>query len=349
MKIAISIPALNADNLTEMVDFVTHADRLGVDCVWSYEAWGQDAVAPLAYLAARTERIALGTGIMQITARVPAMAAMTAMTLDALCGGRFRLGLGVSGPLVVEGLHGASYEAPLSRLREYVDLVRRAMRLDKLTAEGRHYVLPRPDGEGRALRLNFPAAREIPIYLATLGTRSLEYTGAAADGWMCTTFCPDSPDAHLAPLRRGAERAGRTLADLDLHAHVYVAVTDHVEELVAARKQAHAFSLGAMGSASTNFYLDAVSRSGYADDARAIQALWLDGKRDAAAARVPDKLVHAFNVIGDAGFVRGRIEDYARAGIDCLHLRYESGGAVDRMRQLEQICDIAGSVTAASA
>ena len=197
MKLSIGVGGYARSDVASAVEYVQAAERMGIDAVWSAEAWGFDAVTSLAFLAAHTERIKLGTGIMQISARVPAMTAMTAMSVNTLSNGRFVLGLGASGPQVVEGLHGADYRMPLTRLRETVEICRLAFSGQKLRYDGRVHVLPRPGGEGKPIRLDAPSAN-IPIYLATLSPRSLEYTGAAADGWLGTSFSPEHADAHLA-------------------------------------------------------------------------------------------------------------------------------------------------------
>ena len=339
MKTSVSIGGYARGEIKGTVDFIQAAERLGVDTVWSAEAWGQDAVTSLAYLAAKTEKIKLGTGIMQISARVPSMIAMTALSLNDLCGGRFVLGLGASGPQVVEGLHGAVYGAPLTRLKETVEIVRMAFRGERLEYRGRHHELPRPGGEGKAIRLDHPPA-EIPIHLATLGPKSLEYTGAAADGWLGTSFSPDHGEAHLAYLRQGAEAAGRPLSDLELQAACSVAIGDDVDALIDARRPAVAFSMGAMGSATTNFYNDAFQRAGFTDDAKAIQELWLNGKRQEAAARVPDAMVTQFAAIGTAEMVRERFQVYRDAGITCLGLRLEAETQAERIALLEQVLDL---------
>jgi F420-dependent oxidoreductase-like protein len=321
------------------VEFARQAERLGLHCIWCAEAWGQDAVTAVTYLAAHTEKIRHGTGIIQISTRVPSMIAMTALSLDAMTGGRFILGLGTSGPQVVEGLHGQSYSAPLTRLRETVEIVRMACRGEKLEYHGKHHVLPRPGGEGKALKLDLPPA-DVPIYLATLGPKALEYTGAAADGWLGTSFSPDHPEAHLAYLRKGAEAAGRSLADLHLNVSCNVSIGDNVEELIDARRPAVAFSMGAMGSATTNFYNDAFRRAGFSDDARAIQRLWLDGKRREAADRVPDEMITDFGAIGTPEMVRDRFRLYKSVGIDGLTVRLDDDDNNSRIARLEQIMDI---------
>lgn len=339
MKTSIGIGGYARADISGTVDFVRQAEALGVDYVWSAEAWGQDAVTSLAYLAGQTSRIKLGTGIMQISARVPSMTAMTALSLHDLSGGRFVLGLGVSGPQVVEGLQGVPYRAPLTRLKETVEIVRMAFRGEKLNYRGKHHELPLPGGEGKAIRLDHPPA-EIPIFLATLAPKSLEFTGAAADGWLGTSFSPDHAEAHLAHIRRGAEAAGRTLADIELHAACAVAIGEDVEAMLDARRPAVAFQMGAMGSAQTNFYNDAFKRAGYAEDAVAIQELWIAGRREEAAARVPDAMITEFSAIGTAEMVAERFGTYRAAGIDGLNLRLEPGEGQSRIGLLEEVMDL---------
>ncbi|MCB1741826.1 MAG: LLM class flavin-dependent oxidoreductase [Gammaproteobacteria bacterium] len=316
--------------------YVLAAESLGVDYAWSSEAWGRDAVSPVAYMAALTRRIKLGTAIMQITARAPVMTAMTALTLSRLSAGRFVLGLGVSGPQVVEGLHGVPFQPALSRLKEVVDIVRMALRGERIRYQGELYTLPRPGGPGKALRLDHPAIPDLPIFLATLAPRSLEYTGAVADGWLGTSFSPDHPGALMTHLRRGAHGAGRTLETLETQVTASVAIGEDVAALIEAQKPAVAFQLGAMGSADTNFYNDAFRRAGFEDDARAVQDLWLAGKRDAAAARVPDALVTRYGLIGTAEMIRERIQKYREAGISCINLRVSSADPEQRIKVLER-------------
>ena len=344
MQTSIAIGAYGRNDMKDIADYVQVAERIGVDYVWSSEAWGTDAVTSLAYLAALTKTIKLGTGIMQISARAPSMTAMTALSLNALSGGRFVLGLGASGPQVVEGLHGVPYKAPLTRMKETVDILRMAFRGEKLDYQGRHHVLPLPGGEGKAIRLNHAPA-EIPIFLATLAPKSLEYTGAAADGWLGTSFSPDHAEAHLAHIRRGAETAGRPPKAVALHAACTVDIGADVEGMIAARKPSVAFQMGAMGSAQTNFYNAALQRAGFAEDAQAIQKLWIEGRRDEAAARVPDAMVTQFGAVGTPEMVRERFRVYRDAGIDCLSLRIEAGPDLKtRTAKLEQAVDLLRSL-----
>lgn len=340
MKTAISVGGYARHEIRELVDYVQEAERLGVDSAWSAEAWGTDAATSLAYLAGQTSRIRLGTGIMQISARTPSMTAMTALSLYHMSAGRFCLGLGVSGPQVVEGLQGVDYRAPLTRLKETVDIVRMGFRGEKLRYEGRVHHLPRPGGEGKAIKLDFPPT-EIPIFLATLGPKALEYTGASADGWLGTSFSPDHPEAHLAHLRRGAESAGRTLADLELNVGCGIAIGENVEELIDARRPNVAFQMGAMGSAKTNFYNEAFQRAGFADDALAIQRLWIEGKRDEAARRVPDAMVTQFMALGTPDMVRERLQLYRACGIDGLTLHFDPKvPSAHRLEQIGQLLDL---------
>ncbi|MEM7219144.1 MAG: LLM class F420-dependent oxidoreductase [Pseudomonadota bacterium] len=341
MRLAIEIGTAQTDSLNAMVEWVQFAERQGVDMAFSAEAWWSDAATPLAYLADKTERIQLGTGIMQITARTPAMTAMTALTLHDLSGGRFVLGLGASGPQVVEGLHGVRYRMPLTRLRETVEICRQVFSGEKVEYDGKIYQLPLPDSEGKPIKISH-APTDIPVYLATLGPNSLRYTGAAANGWLGTSFSPDHPEAHLAYLTEGAASTGRTLDDIDMCVSVRVEIGDDLEAMIDRRRPAVAFNMGGMGSAETNFYNDAFKRAGFEDDARAIQALWLDGKREEAAARVPDAMITEFQVLGTPDMVTERLRKYRDAGVTTLKLGLDSAGPIGpkRYELLEQIVDI---------
>jgi F420-dependent oxidoreductase-like protein len=319
MRVAISL-RLASEDWEQASAYVVEAERLGVDGVWSAEAWGHDAVTPLAFVAARTSRIRLGTGIMQAGTRTPALVAMTAMSLAAMSRGRFLLGLGVSGPQVIEGWHGIRFERPVQRIREMVEIVRRATRGERLEFKGSVYELPLPGGEGKALRSAAKPQPNIPVYLATLSPKSLEMTGEIADGWLGTSFMPDHARVFFDHLETGARRAGRSLASLDLQAGGFVAFSDDVERLIPPRKPGLAFTLGAMGSRQHNFYNDAFKRAGYTDVALEVQRLWLDGHREQAAARVPDELVLKTNLLGTEAMVRRRLELYRDAGVTTLRV-----------------------------
>ena len=319
MRVAISLRVEGRD-WDDASQYVVEAERLGVDCVWSHESWGYDAVTPLAFVAARTSRIRLGTGIIQAGTRTPALVAMTAMSLAAMSRGRFLLGLGVSGPQVIEGWHGIRFDRPVLRMRETIDIVRQATRGERASYKGRVYELPLPGGEGKALRSAAAPQPGIPIYLATLSPKSLEMTGEIADGWLGTSFMPEHARVFLDHLETGAKRAGRSLAQLDLQVGGFVAFSDDMERLIPPRKPGLAFTLGAMGSRAHNFYNDAFKRAGYEDVALEVQRLWLDGRREDAAARVPDELVLKTNLLGTEAMVRRRLETYRQAGVTTLRV-----------------------------
>jgi F420-dependent oxidoreductase-like protein len=281
---------------------------------------------------------------MQVGARSPVMTAMTALTLARLSGDRFRLGLGPSGPQVIEGLHGVPFAHPLERTRETVEIVRQVFAGERVAYRGRHFELPLPGGEGKALRLGQPANPGIPIYLAALSPRMLELTGAVADGWLGTSFVPEAAAAYLEPIATGAVRAGRSLEDVDLCQGAEVAFGDDVEAMVAARKPGLAFTLGGMGSAATNFYNRAYARQGWADVAAEVQRLWVDGRRDEAAARVPDEMVLATTLIGTEDMVRARLEVWKAAGITSVRL-YPAGATLDdRLSTLARALDLLSNV-----
>lgn len=342
MRIAIGVagPATSGTDFRDTVAFTVEAERLGVDVAWSAEAWGQDAVSPLAYLAARTERIHLGTGIMQISARVPSMTAMTAMTMAGITGGRFLLGLGASGPQVVEGLHGVAFDRPVTRMRETIEIVRQAFAGEKLAYRGRHHVLPRPGGAGKALRLALPPRSDIPIFLATLSPRALELTGELADGWLGTSFTPEHAGAHLDHIRRGAERAGRRLEDIELCVGGAVGFSDDLDRLIDALRPRLAFTLGAMGSPTTNFYNEAYRRGGFVDAAVRVQRLWVEGRRDEAVRHVPDEMVLQSALIGPESRVRERIRLYRDLGIGQLRLDPMGATARERLDTLGRAVEI---------
>ena len=345
MKLGIYFAPINNEEWDASVNYAVEAERLGVDIVWCPEAWGYDAVTPLAYLAAKTTRMRLGTGIMQVVARTPAMTAMTAMTLASLSGDRFVLGLGVSGPQVVEGWHGVRFARSLQRLREVIDIVRMVTRGERLTYHGEIYQLPLPGGEGKALVSSARPRPDIPIYLATLGPKSLELTGELANGWLGTSFMPEHAAIFFDHIAAGATHAGRSLSDLDLQVSAgVVAFSDDVDALIAPRKPGLAFTLGAMGSQQHNFYNEAYRRAGYADVAIEVQDLWLKGQRKEAATRVPDELVLKTNLIGTEEMVRERLRKYRDAGINTLIVAPEGQTLEERVTTLGRLVELVKDV-----
>ena len=338
MKVAIGVGI----STQEDVSFVVDAERLGVSQAWVAETWGQDALTQLAYLAARTESIRLATGIVQIGARSPAMLAMSALSLQVLSGGRFLLGIGTSGPQVMEGWHGVRFPSPIKATRETIEIVRAVARGERLEHAGEVYQLPLPDGPGRALRSQLPPM-DVPIYVASMGPKNLELTGELADGWIGNAFMPEHADAFTDHLAAGAARAGRTTAEMDLVIPVAVEFTDDVDEATARHARGYAFTIGAMGSKETNFYNAAFTRQGYGDDVRAVQELWLAGQREAAADRVPIDLGAKTNLLGTPAMVRDRVRLYRSAGITTLQAKL-SGDRQQQLDTLAQLIDIVGDL-----
>jgi len=330
----------------QQVEFLREAEQMGVDIIWSAEAWGMDGISTLAYLAAVTDRVQLGTGILQISARAPVMTAMTALSMAAISDDRFILGLGVSGPQVVEGLHGVPFAKPLGRLRETVDIIRQAFAGEKISYDGEHHQLPLIGGQGKSLRLAQQANDQIPIWLATLGPQSLRYTGEAADGWVGTCFVPSGADATLGHVAEAATAAGRKAEDVHYQAGGAVQFGDDLDGLVTPRKPGVAFTLGAMGSATQNFYNDAYRRGGFAEDAERVQQLWLDRRREDAAAAVPDELVLQTNFLGTVEQVTARVRAYRDAGITVLRIQPEGADNQERLDGLGQIIDIVRGLNA---
>jgi len=323
------------------VAYVVEAERLGVDSAWSVETWGYDGATPLAYLAAKTTSIRLGTGILQVGTRTPALTAMTAMALASLSGDRSILGLGVSGPQVIEGWHGVRFARSLQRLRETVEIVRKVTRGERLVYHGEIYNVPLPEGEGKALTSSVPPRPDLPVYLATLGPKSLELTGELADGWLGTSFIPEHASMFFDPIATGAAQAGRSLADLELQvAAGVVAFSDDVERLIAPRKPGLAFTLGAMGSRQHNFYNDVYQRAGYADVALEVQDLWFKKQREAAVARIPDELVLKTNLIGTEDMVRERLRAHRQAGVNTLQVNPDGGTLDERLATLARLVEL---------
>ncbi len=346
MRLAINFVVANED-WESAIAYAVEAERMGIDMAWTVETWGYDAATPLAYLAAKTTRMRLGTGIMQIGARTPAMTAMTAMALASLSGDRFVLGLGVSGPQVMEGWHGVRFARPLQRTREYIDIIRMVIRGDRLLYQGEIYDLPLPNGEGKALVSAAPSRPKIPIYLATLGPKSLELTGELADGWLGTSFIPEHAAMFFDPIAVGAARTGRSLANLDLQiAAGVVAFSDDVERLIAPRKPGLAFTLGAMGSRAHNFYNDVYRRAGYEDVALEVQNLWFKKQREEAAARIPDELVLKTNLIGTEEMVRERIRIHKAAGVNTLRVEPDGETLDERLKNLGRLVELVKGVDA---
>jgi len=309
---------MDADNLA----VAREADRLGYSVCWAAEAYGSDAATVLSWVAAQTEQIDVGSAIFQIPARTPAMTAMTAATLDSLSGGRFRLGLGVSGPQVSEGWYGVRFDKPLARTREYVDIIRKAMSRERLTHEGENWTLPLPGGPGKPLKLTVHPVREyIPLYIAAIGPKNLEQTGEIADGALVIFFAPEHAEATtLGSLRAGREKAGKTLDGFDLVPTVPLAVGEDVRGLADQFRPYTALYVGGMGSAKQNFYNKLAQRMGYEKEAAEIQEKYLAGDKEGAAAAIPHELIDSTTLLGPVERIADRMKAYAEAGVTTLSL-----------------------------
>jgi F420-dependent oxidoreductase-like protein len=301
-------------SLEEQVRLAALGDELGLDSVWISEAWGQDAVSVLGYLAARTERIALGSGLMQIPARKPTATAMAAASLDVLSNGRFRLGLGLSGPQVSEGWYGEPFTRPLRRTRDYVDVVRRALAREPVLLEAEGGM-----GLGKPLKLLAkPVQDQIPVYLGSIGPKAVAQTGELADGWLPFLFNPADAGVLLDRLMKGLEEAGRDRSEIDIAPVVPIAVEDDAADARAAVRPWLAFYLGAMGAKDKNFYVELADRYGHGDSARAVQDAFLSGDRAGAAAAVTDELLDAGSIACTPAQLPDRLADYERAGATTL-------------------------------
>jgi F420-dependent oxidoreductase-like protein len=303
----------------DQVELVREAERSGFDSVWTAEAYGSDAATPLAWFAAQTERIRLGAAILQIPGRSPAMTAMTAVTLDHLSGGRFSLGLGTSGPQVAEGWHGQRFGHQLARTREYVEIVRKALARERLTYEGEQFTLPLPDGPGKALKLMIaPVQHEIPIYIAAIGPKNTELVGEIADGWLPVFFSPEHVGSTRDLLQAGAARSGRSLDGFDIAPTVQVSIDEDLERARDMMRPFIALYVGGMGSRDKNFYNQLVRRYGFEDAAGEIQDLYLEGKKQEAAAAIPPELIDLVTMCGPRERVAERLEVYREAGVGTL-------------------------------
>jgi F420-dependent oxidoreductase-like protein len=314
MKLGLAVGYWGAQR-DDPTDLVMEAERLGFDSVWFAEAYGSDVVSPLCWYGSRTTRVKLGTGIMQIAARTPACVAMTAATIDHLTGGRLLLGLGVSGPQVAEGWYGTPFRKPLARTREYVEIVRRALRREEpLAFDGEHYPLPLRDGTGlgKPLKLTVhPLRSEVPIYLGAEGPKNVALATEIADGWLPIFYSPYRPEAYADALRGAPE-------GFEVACPVPVVLDDDVANGLAFVKLSLSFYIGGMGAPEQNFHLNVISRMGFEEDAARVQKLFLDGRRDEAMAAVPDDLADEIALVGPPGRIRERLEAWVASPVTTL-------------------------------
>ncbi len=321
MRLGLNLGYVADDDVADYVSLAQQADQLGYAVVWAAEAYGSDAPTVLAYVAAKTERIDIGAAVMQIPARTPAMTAMTAATLDLLSHGRFRLGLGVSGPQVSEGWHGVRFDKPLARTREYVDIVNQAMRRETVRHSGEFFTLPLPDGPGKALRLTVHPVRDhVPLYLAAVGPRNLELSGEIADGWLAIFFSPAHSGDLMAHVRAGRERGPAAGLPFDVAATVPVAIGADVDECADRIRAYAALYVGGMGSREHNFYNQLACRMGFEAEAKHIQDLYLDRRARDAMAAVPVDFIDQTSLLGPPDRIAERLHAYAEAGVTTLNV-----------------------------
>src|SRR5689334_22855582 len=320
-------------------DTIAEAEKLGLDSIWTAEAYGSDCLTPLAGWGAKTERIKLGTAIVQMSARQPAATAMAAMTMDHLSGGRFILGLGVSGPQVVEGWYGMPFEKPLARSREYIGILRDIWKREgPVTNDGPHYPLPRPNGTGLGKPLKssiHPLREDIPIYLGAEGPKNIALAAELCDGWLAMLFTPDHEDMYREFLEDGWGRDGarRGPDDFEVAASVPFMVTDDLDGAVDSLRSYYALYFGGMGAKGVNFHANVAIRMGYEREVDEIQELYLGGKKDEAAARIPAELIDKLSLIGPADKIRNDLEAWRESIVTTLLV---TGGA-DTVRAAAEI------------
>jgi F420-dependent oxidoreductase-like protein len=336
MRLGINMSYWGAGNDAENLDVAREADRLGFSVCWAAEAYGSDAATILTWIAAHTERMDVGSAIFQIPARTPAMTAMTAATLDTLSGGRFRLGLGVSGPQVSEGWYGVPFGSPLGRTREYVEIVRKALTRERLTYQGKHFTLPLPDGPGKAVKLTVHPVRErIPVYLAAIGPKNLELTGEIADGWLPVFYSPEHAGEHLDRIRAGRAKAGLAGLDgFDIAPTVPLVVGDDVNLCADLVRWYAALYIGGMGSKEQNFYNQLACRMGFEEAADEVQAKYLAKDYEGAAAAVPFEFIDATSLLGPKERIAERMTAYAESGVTTLNIGAAFGDLKTRSEML---------------
>jgi F420-dependent oxidoreductase-like protein len=327
----------------QQLDIVHEAEACGFDSVWAAEAYGSDTATVLAWLAANTEKIRIGSAIFQMPGRTPAMTAMTAATLDHISDGRMILGIGSSGPQVAEGWHGQPFARQLRRTREYVEILRKALARERLEYEGEIYMLPLPDGPGKALKLMIGTVQErIPIYIAAIGPKNTQLTGEIADGWLPTFFSPEHVAEFRGLLEEGAARAGDKKIDesFDIAPNVNVSIDDDIERARNAVRPLVALYVGGMGSRDKNFYNALVRRYGFEEAADEVQDLYLDGKKDEAARALPDDLIDQTSLVGPKERIAERLAVYKEAGVGSLICTPMGFEPEERKRMIRDLAEL---------
>ena len=343
----IGMPLSHSGGFKETVTLLRDYEKAGLDIVFVPEAYSFDAISQLGFIAAHTQRLEIASGILQIYTRTPTLTAMTAAGLDHVSDGRFTLGIGASGPQVIEGFHGQPYTAPLARTREIVEICRSVWLREKLVHEGRHYQIPLPPdqgtGLGRPLKLiNHPVRERIPIVLAAIGPKNVSLATEIAEGWMPMFFHPEKADEVWGPaLAEGGALRDPTLGALDIVASPPLAIGDDVDDLIDLARPQLALYIGGMGARGRNFYNTLVRRYGYEDAAATIQDLYLSGRTDEAEAAVPAELLRATSLIGPASYVGERLAAFRAAGVTTLQVRPLAHDTVQRLADIERLKEMA--------
>ena len=337
-----------AGGFAESVADIVELEKAGLDVVFVPEAYSFDAVSQLGYLAAKTERVGIASGILQLYTRTPSLTAMTAAGLDFVSGGRFMLGIGASGPQVIEGFHGVRYDAPLGRTRELVEICRKVWRRERVEYQGRYYQIPLPadqgTGLGKPLKLiNHPVRERIPIMLASLGPKNVAMTAEIAEAWEPIFYHPEkAADVWGASLAEGRAKRDPELGELDVVVGAPVAIGEDVGHMIDWIRPMVALYVGGMGARGKNFYNELACRYGYEDAAKRIQDLYLDGKKEEAAAAVPEELLKAISLIGPVGYVKERLAAYREAGVTTLQATLLEPGVERRVQVIEQLRSLLG-------
>ena len=332
-----------AGGFKDAVDEIKQLESAGLDMVWVPEAYSFDAPSAMGYLAANTERVKIASGILPIYSRTPTLIAMTAAGIDYLSDGRCMLGLGASGPQVIEGFHGVPYDAPVGRMKEIVEICRMVWRRERVQHMGKHFQIPLPQnlgtGLGKPLKIiNHPVREDIPISIASLGATSVETTAEIADAWLPAFYTAEAASSVWGKaLAHGASRRDPKLAPLDIYAGGSVAIGEGLEALRDLSRPGAALYIGGMGARSKNFYNDIFSKSGYAEEAKLIQDLYLSGKKDAAAAAIPDDYLAKSSLIGEEAFVTDRINALKESGVTTLNVSFIGSDPSERIHQCERL------------
>lgn len=342
MKLGVNLGYWGAGNDSDNLAIAKTAEELGYSVVWAAEAYGSDAATVLSWIAAHTSKIDIGSAIFQIPGRTPANCAMTAATLDTLSGGRFRLGLGVSGPQVSEGWHGVKFDRPLTRTREYVDVVTKALHREKLTYQGEFFTLPLADGPGKALTLTVHPVREhIPMYLAAIGPKNLELCGEIADGWLAIFFSPEHSRSALAAIAKGRSVRGASLDGFDVVPTVPVVMGSDWRACANQVRPYAALYVGGMGSREQNFYNKLMVGMGFPEAAEKVQELYLARDYPGAFAAVPEEFLDSTSLLGDRDRIAEKLQAFAEAGVTTLNVASFAGSLEERSNQLHTVIEAA--------